>query len=327
MAGKASATDAQERRWERNSRIARRIGSVLGGPVERRIERHLLRRAWQHFDPERLKVYLVRGYQNPVINVQSILARHELIRELYGDAHDLTMNAELQWVADRHRALWARQRALQEEMGKDFGQVKKSKKWRQAYAGIMVDQGQFAVVWTEALRKPPRRRLAVIEAACGSANDYRFFRTYGLAPLLDYTGFDLTPPNIDNARQMFPGVDFRIGDVQNIDAVDLSYDWAVAHDLLEHLSPAACDRAIDELCRIAGRGVLVSFFRMGEHSEHKVRARQFYHVNHLSRDRIHEQFEGHCTDIRWIHVRSFLEERTGFSDYYNNNAWTLIARR
>jgi SAM-dependent methyltransferase len=327
MAGKASAAEAQDRRWERNSRIARRIGSALGGPVERRIERHLLLRAWQHFDPERLKGYLVRGYQNPVINVQSILARHELIRELYGDTHDAVMDAELQWVADRHRALRARQRALQEETGKDFSQVKKSKKWRQAYTAIMVDQDQFAAVWTEALRKLPSRRLAVIEAACGSANDYRFFRTYGLAPLLDYTGLDLTPANIDNARQMFPGVDFRIGDVQKIDAVDRSYDWAVAHDLLEHLSLAACNRVIDELCRIAGRGVLISFFRMGRHSEHKVHAERFYHVNHLSRDRIHGQFERHCTDIRWIHVRTFLEERTGFSDYYNNNAWTLIARR
>jgi SAM-dependent methyltransferase len=327
MAGKASASVAQEWRWERSSRIARRIGSALGEPVERRVERHLLRRAWQHFDRERLKGYLVGGYQNPVINLQSILARHELIRELYGDAHDAMMDAELQWVADTHRALRARQRALQEQMGKDFRQIKNSKKWLQACAEVLVDQDQFAAVWTEALRKPPMRRLAVIEAACGSANDYRFFDTYGLAPHLDYTGFDLTSLNIDNARQMFPGVDFRIGDVLNIDAVDRSYDWAIAHDLLEHLSPVACNRAIDELCRVAGRGVLISFFLMGKHSEHKVQAQRTYHVNHLSRDRIHEQFERHCTDIRWIHVRSFLKERTGFGDYYNNNAWTLIARR
>jgi Methyltransferase domain len=74
--------------------------------------------------------------------------------------------------------------------------------------------------------------------------------------VLDYAGFDLTSLNIDNARQMFPGVDFRLGDVQDVDAADQSYDWAVAHDLLEHLSPAACNRPIDELCRIAWRGVL-----------------------------------------------------------------------
>jgi hypothetical protein len=327
MARKVSATDKQERRWERNSRLARRVGSALGGPIEREIERRLLRRAWQHFDPERLKGYLVRGYQNPVINVQSILARHELIRELYGDAHDAMMDAELQWAADRHRALRARQHALQKQMGQDYSHVKKTKDWREAYAEVMADQAKFAALWSEALRRPPMRRLAVMEAACGSANDYRFFRTYGLAPLLDYTGFDLTDFNIDNAHQMFPGVDFRIGDVQNIDAADRSYDWTIAHDLLEHLAPAACNRAIDELCRVAGRGVLISFFLMGEHSEHKVQTRRFYHVNNLSRNRIHEQFERHCTDIRWVHVRSFLEQRTGFSGYYNRNAWTLIARR
>ena len=227
------------------------------------------------------------------------------------------MDAELQWVADKHRALRARQRALQKETGKDFSQVKRSKKWWQASAEIMGDQDQFAALWTEALRETPDARLAVIEAACGSANDYRFFRTLGWRRCWTTPVFDLTAPNIDNARQMFPGVDFRIGDVQNIDAVDRSYDWAVAHDLLEHLSPAVCNRAIEELCRVAGRGCS-SFFLMGKHPEHKVQARRFYHVNQLSRDRIHEQFERHCTDIRWIHVRSFLEERTGFSDYYNN---------
>ena len=226
------------------------------------------------------------------------------------------MDAELQWVADRHPRFGRANVPFKGKRSRTSA-GEEVKEVAQAYKRDHVGQDQFAALWTEALRKPPKRRLAVIEAACGSANDYRFFQTYGLAALLDYTGFDLTSLNIDNARQMFPGVDFRIGDVQDIDAADRSHDWAVAHDLLEHLSPAACNRAIDELCRIAGRGVLISFFRMGNHSEHKIQAKRFYHVT-SSRYRIHEQFERHCTDIRWIHVRSFLKERTGFSDYYNN---------
>jgi 2-polyprenyl-3-methyl-5-hydroxy-6-metoxy-1,4-benzoquinol methylase len=57
---------------------------------------------------------------------------------------------------------------------------------------------------------------------------------------------------------MFPRIDFRVGDVQDIQAEDDAYDWALAHDLLEHLSPSAFNRAIDELCRVTRRGVLSS---------------------------------------------------------------------
>lgn len=328
MAAKTSKAKkkALQRRRERGSRIARQIGSFIGGPVERRIEQHLLKRSWTHFDPERLQRYLVRNYQNPVINVQSILARHELIRELYGDAHDLLMDDELRWAADKHQALRKRQSELQSEMSANFSKVKESQAWRDAYAEILADGDRFADLWTEALRQPPANRLTVVEAACGSANDYRFFRRYGLASLLDYTGFDLTSQNIGNARLMYPGVDFRLGDVQDIDAADHSYDWAVVHDLLEHLSPAACDRAISELCRVTKRGVLISFFRMDDIPEHKIEPRRFYHFNLLSKDRIHERFAPHCPDVRFLNVKSWFAERTGFDDYYNSHAWTLIAR-
>ncbi len=169
--------------------------------------------------------------------------------------------------------------------------------------------------------------MSVVEAACGSANDYRYLDRYGMAPLLDYTGFDLTKQNIANAHRMFPDVDFRVGDVQDIEAGGQSYDWAVAHDLLEHLSPSAFNRAIDELCRVTRRGVLISFFYMLDQPEHEITPRRTYHVNALSKDRIAERFARHCSDIQWVHVRTMLAERYGFGDYYNGRAWTIIARR
>jgi SAM-dependent methyltransferase len=317
---------ARQRRRERYSRVARRVGSVIGGPVERRIERYLLERAWVNSKPAHLRRYLVGGFQNPVINVQSILARHEFIREIDGGKHDELMQDELRWSVEKHRKLRQCQRDLPLQYGVDFREIKKSGKWREAYEEVMVDQDRFAAAWTQALDTQPARRLSVIEAACGSANDYRYFESYGLAPLLDYTGFDLTQTNVKNARRMFPGADFRIGDVQQIEAKDDSYDWAVAHDLLEHLSPSAFARAIDELCRVTGRGVLISFFLMSDEAEHQVTPRRTYHVNVLSKDRIEERFARHCSDIRWVHVRPMLAERYGFNDYYNTRAWTLIAR-
>jgi hypothetical protein len=118
-------------------------------------------------------------------------------------------------------------------------------------------------------------------------------------------------------------VSTSVGDVQDIDATDRSYDGAVAHDLLEHFSPHAFERAIDELCRVTLRGVLVSFFYMGDHPEHRVQPRRTYHVNHLSKDLINNSFARYCTDIRWMRIRSPLEEWTGLDDYYNSHAWTV----
>ena len=114
--------------------------------------------------------------------------------------------------------------------------------------------------------------------------------------------------------------------MQDVDASDGAYDWAVAHDLLEHLSPQAFNRAIDELCRVTKRGVLISFFMMGQHPEHKIVPRRFYHVNDLSKDRISERFAEHCSDIQWVDIRPMVKELTGFGGYYSGRAWTFIAR-
>src|SRR4051812_27972443 len=99
MAKKKSKEEIIARR-ERNSRIARRVGSFFGGPIEREIERRLLTKSWLAFRPEKLQDYLVASYQNPVINVQSILARHEFIRELDGEKHDALMEEELRWAVE-----------------------------------------------------------------------------------------------------------------------------------------------------------------------------------------------------------------------------------
>jgi SAM-dependent methyltransferase len=318
---------SRQRRWERYGRVARRVGSLVGGQVERRIERYLLRRAWINAKPEKLQKYLVRSYQDPVINLQSILARHELIREFDGPVHEELMEEELRWAVEKNRQLRRRQHDLPLEYGVEFREIKRSGKWTAAFREVMYDRDRFATAWTEALSDRSGTPLSVIEAACGSANDYRFFDRYGLARRIHYTGFDLTQANIDNARRMFPGIDFRVGDVQDIDAADSSYDWAVAHDLLEHLSPPAFHRAIDELCRVSRRGVLISFFLMRDEREHHIQPRRSYHVNELSRSRIEERFARHCSEIRWVHIRPMLAERYDFDDYYNWRAWTLIARR
>jgi ubiquinone/menaquinone biosynthesis C-methylase UbiE len=326
MAARTAHSAAWFRRRERYSHFARLVGGMIGGRVERRIERHLLERAWVGTKAKRLRRYLVGGYQNPVINVQSILVRHELIREIDGGAHEELMDEELRWAVETHRALRKRQRELPAEHGMDWAEIKRSGIWQAAYDEVVADRGHFAAAWTEALRAEPKGRLSVIEAACGSANDYRCFDSYGMAPLLDYTGFDLTKKNIANAHKLFPDADFRVGDAQEIEAADGSYDLAMAHDFLEHLSPSAFNRAIDELCRVSRRGVLISFFNMLDQPDHQIQPRRTYHFNVLSKDRIVERVARHCSEVRVVHIRPMLAERFGFGDYFNGRAWTIIAR-
>jgi ubiquinone/menaquinone biosynthesis C-methylase UbiE len=219
-----------------------------------------------------------------------------------------------------------RRKALPGETGLTWAEVKRRKIWEAEITAVIGDPELFAARWREALATPPPKRLAVIEAACGSANDYRAFAAYGLGAHLDYTGFDLTEANVVNAKEMFPDVDFRRGDVQDIAAADRSYDWAMASDLLEHLSPQAFNRAIDEFCRVSRQGVVIIFFLMKDAPEHKVTPRRSYHVNELSMQRIRDRFVEHGLTTEFVHSSSMLAERFGFEDYYNANAWSLVAR-
>src|SRR5262245_61596428 len=141
MAARAAAKNAARQRGRgRDRRGARRCGAVMRGLGAPRIERHLAERAWLHATPGMLQVYLVGSYRSPVINVQSILARHEIIRELDGDVHDELMEEELRWAAEKHRELRKRQHDLPREHGVDFGAIKRSGKWRAAYDEVMWDQ-------------------------------------------------------------------------------------------------------------------------------------------------------------------------------------------
>ena len=134
------------------------------------------------------------------------------------------------------------------------------------------------------------RHPAVLEAACGSANDYRFLDAYGIARLVNYTGFDLCAKNIENARALFPGVRFEVGNVFEIAAPDRGFDMCFVHDLFEHLSLAGMEATIKEVCRVTRQGICVGFFNMDEIREHRERPVDEYHWNTLSMVRVKELF-------------------------------------
>ncbi len=168
------------------------------------------------------------------------------------------------------------------------------------------------------------QRLSVLEPACGSANDYRFLHTYGIARLLEYTGFDLCATNVDNARALFPGARFEVGNVFEIAAPDKSFDLCFVHDLFEHLSREGMEAAVGEICRVTRRGICAGFFNMDEIRKHVVQPVEEYHWNKLSMARTRELFARHGFAAQVVHIGTFLQRQVGCAETHNPNAYTFL---
>lgn len=185
----------------------------------------------------------------------------------------------------------------------------------------------FGELWRSALAKESPEHIAVLEPACGSANDYRYLEVYGIARLVDYTGFDLCEKNVVNARRLFPHTRFEIGNVFEIAAKDQSFKLCFVHDLLEHFSIAGLERAVAELCRVTRHGLCVHFFQMDEMPEHIVRPIGEYHVNTLGLAKAEALFTRHGFAVQPLHIGSYLRQRVGCTETHNPDAYTFLAFR
>jgi SAM-dependent methyltransferase len=190
----------------------------------------------------------------------------------------------------------------------------------------------FCHLWNKLLagERPSRitrhapRCPSVLEPACGSANDYRFLDLCGLAPLCDYSGFDLCPVNVENAHALFPNARFDQGNVFEIRAADKSYDLCFTHDLFEHLSLPGMAAAVSEICRVTRLGICCGFFNMDEIPEQQEQPVEDYHWNTLSMARMKEAFAARGFAARVLHIGTFLRQRIGCDYTHNPNAYTFI---
>lgn len=302
------------------SRILRAI--PLGG----RARRFLLERTWAHLPSEMLDSYLVSGYQNPRINVQSILVRHFFIRRLFGDEFDELMEEEIRFALKLNETLRIRAHELGVTMGSFIDPVRHADV-RRVDKVIDGRDTEFADRWAAALADRRAVPLSVLEFACGSANDYRAFVDHGLARFLDYRGVDLTAKNIANARRRFPGVHFEVGDVVSLPYPDGAFDCVIASDLFEHLALDDMERALDEAGRLARRAVILSFFNMSDIPDHRVRPKGAYHWNRLSRTRVEAQLRRRLPSVTATPIATWLAERYDYPHSYNRHAWTIVAER
>jgi len=285
-----------------------------------KIETDELTRSWMRRDQRILRDYLVQDVENPRINIQSILTRHFLIHRLFGDKFSPLMEQELRFALVVNRLLRLAKRSVDS--------------WQSDVHIPEHLMNKFAAVWQKLLRREQPGDISVLEPACGSANDYRFIDSYGIARLLNYQGFDLCEKNIGNAQGMFPQTFFTVGNVLEIDTPDKAFDYCFVHDLFEHLSVEAMEMAISEICRVTRQAVCIGFFNMQVGDEHSVKTVGSYHWNRLSLARTKALFQKHARHtsggrtavVDAIHIDTFLMSRFGYSGYHNKNAYTLVVR-
>lgn len=329
-----------------------------------RLETEALTRSWMQHDKAMLETYLVAGVEDPRLNVQSILTRHWLTTLLFGNRfaelqyEELRFATVLNWllpllsrkpVPEQITALLLalRQGADNAEGDEIPPHVVKAfqalprvadnvgipnyvdealTKYLSADACVDAVKNVFQDRWASVLAQEKAPTVSVVEPGCGSANEYRFLKSFGLAKFLDYTGFDLCAKNIQNGCEMFSETRFIVGNVLQIDAEDDRYDYCFVHDLLEHLSLPAMEQAISEMCRVTRHGICVNFFQMAEMPDHVVRPVRDYHINLLSTEKVRRSFETAGGIVEVIHIEAFLRMCLHCASTHNPDAYTFLIR-
>ncbi len=312
-----------------------------------------------------LRDYLASGVQDPWLNPQSMQARHFLAERVLGRgvagwaAREARFAAGIRWLWDGGRrdgdGDWfaavghALNRGADDAEGTEIpryvrddfaalpcevdGVTVPNHARRACEAGLAGGtfeeaRSWFAPVWKAALEGLPPAGLSVLEPACGSANDFRVWDAFGLARHVDYVGFDLCERNVANARSLFPGARFEVGNAYEIAQGDGSFDAVIVHDLFEHLSEEGLEVAMGEVTRVARGALFLGFFQMHEEDEHLIRPVEDYHINRLSLGRVRAFLEARGFRTQAVHVDSWLREELGGREpFYEEWAYDVMAWR
>lgn len=323
-------------------------------------ETRRLRRSWDRHDAAALCGYLVRDVEDPRINIQSILCRHFIIRHLFGRRFayleeqeirfGLVMNWLLRWVKHGVRIHQFQSVLIALLDGADHSEdIEIPRYVSDTFTGLSQpnyffgalnwypEEGvgglpeylvnTFEKIWSEVLSSRCAKTLSVLEPACGSANDYRFFESFGISRFLHYRGIDLCGKNIANALRMFPDIRFQVGNAMEIAADDASMDLCIVQDLFEHLSVEAMETAILEIGRVTRNEIRAGFFNMADQNEHTVHSAGDYHWNTLSVSRTRECFKRFASHVETISIDACLQAHYHCGDTHNKGAYFFIAKK
>lgn len=260
-------------------------------------------KSWSYLDKNTARAYLTGKFQDPRINLQSILTRHFLIKEIFGDEFTDMMRDEIKFSIEANHKLFRDEHIPDRELDR------------------------YKIIWAEKLAEKKHEAVSVLEPACGSANDYRYFSAYGIARFLDYKGFDLNETNIKNAREMLPRANFYIDNILDMKATEGTFDHVIIFDLFEHLSLSGLDKVLCGICRMANKGMAVNFFNMSDIAAHKEQPLRYYHLNELSMPMIRKFFTDQGFSLKIIRMYDLLPLNFIYMGSENKKAYTFLINK
>ena len=314
-----------------------------------------LRWSWERHDSDELDSYMIAGVEDPRIHCQSILNRALVADTLWPGEFTSLIEAEqrfgavMTWILKQYQAGTAPADLYDAVVDQKCpGFVAETHYWLpqqdtvRNYITLALQSHEpelpaialetFQELWqAELAAREVQQPLRILEAACGSANDYRFLHAFGFAPFLDYTGFDISAKNISNARRRFPDqaqAEFLVASAFDTGFADGSFDFVYAHDLFEHLSADGLEAAFAELLRVTGKQAWLHFFNLSTTAaDHEIVPVDRYHWNLLSLRQLANLVPDGFAQPEVIAIPEYLGTQFGCEDYYNKEAVTLLLTR
>jgi len=118
--------------------------------------------------------------------------------------------------------------------------------WSSYGADIEARQAFFDLVEQE----KPR---SVLDVGCGKGRDGKPILKLGV----DYVGVDPFEVNIKWAQNRYPGVDFRLGFMQELPFEDNSFDWIWLNGVISYLPENQLNQGIQECIRVARKRIYI----------------------------------------------------------------------
>jgi SAM-dependent methyltransferase len=320
-------------------------------------ENEMLRQSWDKYDHDHLDTYLVSGVEDPRINCQSILTRSLLVDTLWPDEFTDLIDAELRfgtvmtWILAQLESGRDGNEMFDAVSGKvcNNGLVTETFDWLQTEScpipdyisaaliksgladyGALIGESAlntFREVWRAELADKTADTISVLEPACGSANDFRFLNDFGLAKFIEYSGFDISEKNVENANMRFPNERFFVGSILDSGLPDDSFDYVVVHDLFEHLSIEGLQRALDEVRRIARKEAWLHFFNVADIDDHIVQPVDQYYWNTLSLNRLTASCVRSGAEVQVVPIPELLRDKFCVETCANPNAVTILMKK
>lgn len=101
-----------------------------------------------------------------------------------------------------------------------------------------------------------KKRMRVLDVGCGVGHYLRTLRKE-IDMNIDYLGVDITEKRIQLAKKAFKDeVEFRVGDIFNLEFEDSAFDIVICNNMILHLPPNPT-KAIAELTRVSGKYVII----------------------------------------------------------------------